>query len=102
MNWEELKKAVDDNAELKEMQDIGWKKGASKGKSMAVHYVTMMLALEKQMKDLQYLFDVYAMEEKIPLIIDIRQAIADVRNVAGCLFLKMQDLEVEERAKERR
>lgn len=102
MRWDEIKKLVDDNAELQEMEEIGWKKGAAKGKTMECCYVTIMLGLEKQINDLKYHLDVHSLEEDPAVLIDARQAVADVRNVAGCLFLKLQEFERVERARERR
>jgi len=86
------------NGELIEYEKIGFEKGEKKGKTMDVDAYVVLRSLEKQMADLSYHFDMRMLDvyEDFDLSA-IKQAIADVRNVAGCLFLKIQETEASAR-----
>lgn len=74
------------NEELRLHEVAGFVRGAEKGKKMNVQFHVVTKSLEKQWKDWQK-----ARLSSDPYV--IKKALADLRNVAGCAFLILQELE---------
>lgn len=80
----ELHRKIDENEELKELERQGFVRGEKKGKHMNVSLKELMQSLRKQ-----YLDCLGAYNSK--KISDMMCTIADLRNVAGCVFLKLEE-----------
>jgi len=86
------------NGELIDLEKAGFERGEKRGKTMNCDWIVLSRALEKQIADLQYAIDIGLIEatsEGLTNLAEIKRCIADVRNVAGCLFLKIQEAEKE-------
>ena len=68
--------------ELRNLEIQGFIRGEKKGKTLDVPLVTLKMSLAKQFQDWLKAYD----SKNIP---DMKKAIADLRNVAGCVFLKL-------------
>lgn len=71
--------------ELHGFEVDGFLRGKLKGKSMDVPLIVLLKSLDKQWKD--YCFARLSEDPK-----EIRQKLADLRSVAGCVFLKVEKL----------
>lgn len=81
-----LQCSISGNKELKKLEIEGFVKGTKEGKTMNVPILTIIDSLKKQWKDW----------EKVRFSSNpgrMKRALADLRNVAGCLFLKLQEVE---------
>ena len=106
------------NGELIDLERQGFERG--RGKTMDVDWLVVSLSLKKQMADLEYAINVgqgastfsssrttldsvaiikNAPSQGLYNLDEIKRAIADVRNVAGCLFLKIQEIEKKRKEK---
>lgn len=81
-----LHKKIRNNTELETYEAVGFIKGAEKGKTMNVPFRVIAKSLEKQWKDWQKV----RLSSKPALM---KTALADLRNVSACAFLKLQELE---------
>lgn len=81
--WEKIQK----NEKLKELELAGFRRGDRKGKTMDVPLSEMFGSLSKQWKDLH---DAYYLGLDTGTLM---KHIANLRNVAGCLFLKIDPSE---------
>jgi len=93
------------NPELLELEIKGFLRGKRRGKTMKVSIDDIYLSLEKQIIDLKLVWHEYIrsrLKGKQKLvrpnkyllnIIPMKKCLADIRNVAGCMFLKLQELE---------
>jgi len=78
MLWEKYS----ENPELKELEIQGFLRGLERGKTMDVPLQTLFTSLQKQHKD--WLFAYFS--KNIP---EMKKTLADLRNVAGIVFLKL-------------
>ena len=88
------------NGELIDLERQGFERG--RGKTMDVDWLVVSLSLKKQMADLEHAINVgliNAPNQGLYNLDEIKRAIADVRNVAGCLFLKIQEIEKKRKEK---
>lgn len=85
--WESIRYDL----ELKYHELEGFKRGVLQGKSMDVSVDDMRFQVKRQFRQLTSEF--YPNYDKPERIKKIKRRIADLRNVAGCLFLKIQELE---------
>ena len=74
--------------DLKLLEIRGFIRGEEKGKTMDVPLERVFQSLQKQWKDLENAF--YCCSDNN----ELKKCIADLRNVAGCLFLKLLEKEV--------
>lgn len=84
------------NGELTCLEQEGFERGEKRGKTMDVDWLEAWQSLKKQMEDLRHAINVgliKAPKQGLYNFDEIKRAIADVRNVAGCLFLKIQEIE---------
>ena len=86
------------NIDLVNLEKAGFIHGVEKGKVMDTNIETIYESLVKQMTDLDKVFIKMLFLEGQPTIspeeiYEIKQCIADIRNVAGCLFLKVAEFE---------
>lgn len=75
---------ISENKELKKLEIEGFVRGCEQGKTMNVAFSVVAKSLRKQWNDwvkVRFSSD----PEKM------KRALADLRNVAGCLFLKLQE-----------
>lgn len=77
--WEEIR----NNEKLQVLEKQGFKRGKRKGKTMDVPLGAIYGGLEKQWRDLM---NAYLCCDNVGKVM---RCIADLRNVAGCLFLKL-------------
>jgi len=77
--WQQIRK----NEELKNLEMEGFGIGSLKGKTMNVSLNELMKSLRKQYLDV---FEAYAKNDKEA----IKRCLADLRNLAGCCFLNIQ------------
>ena len=82
---------IRDNAELTRLENDGFIRGDAKGKTMDNGDMPILMkeaelykALQKQFRELETAYTTVAKGE-------LRRRIADVRNNAGCLFLKIEE-----------
>jgi len=78
--------ALVNNDELNKHELLGFAKGAMKGKTMDTALDTLFTDVLKQFTDL-------AKANNSKNLKAMKQASADLRNSAGCYFLKLQELE---------
>ena len=86
------------NIDLVNLEKAGFIHGVEKGKTMDANLETVYESLIKQVTDLDKVFIKMLFLEEQPTvspeeIYEIKQCIADIRNVAGCLFLKVAEFE---------
>jgi hypothetical protein len=86
------------NPELKGYEREGFVHGQEKDKSMAkVTIFELSASLDKQWQDYKVIINPsnkYPVQYKLERINDIKQKLADLRNVAACIFIKLQSLEL--------
>ena len=85
----ELHKRIRQNRELQQFEIKGFLRGAEKGKTMNVTFEQLVQSLTKQYDDFIHQLVYYYTSAPTDLE-SLKQKIADVRNVAGCLFLVVQ------------
>ena len=79
---DDLWNIIRDNEQLQRLEKRGFARGKRKGKTMDVPIGVLWDALAKQWSDLAYAFRSDDVKE-------MRRCLADLRNVAGCLFIKL-------------
>lgn len=80
--------------ELKQLEIKGFQRGKKKGKTMSVPLSKIFESLMKQWRDLHTtFFEFYHLYSYGKDSSDVKKCIADLRNVAGCLFLKILEME---------
>ena len=79
-----------ENPELKELEIQGLLRGLEKGKTMDVPLEVCFKSLEKQYKDWVRAFNIKPekAKHKIPAM---KKSLADLRNVAGIIFMKLKE-----------
>ena len=91
----ELRKRITHNGKLRTFEILGFLRGEQKGKTMNVDPYALMEGVRKQMLDLEARWATYyvtimpSLKEKH--LEEVEKAIADLRNNAGCLFLKLEE-----------
>jgi hypothetical protein len=86
------------NKELKAFEFSGFLRGEMRGKTMDVPLVEVVDSLRKQYKDFDYAWSFYVTMGGGKSREGLKRALADIRNNAGCLFLKL--VEEEQKKKE--
>jgi hypothetical protein len=78
---------------LQNLEINGFIRGENKGKTMDVPLPVIFGSLQKQWKDLEesYLRSALKTHLRRKDGEDLKRRIADLRNVAGCLFLKLEE-----------
>jgi hypothetical protein len=93
MKGKEILKAIKQNVKLRRSEQDGFVRGEKKGKTMDVSDYVLMASLRKQMLDLEKAWATYYVTtmptRKQIAKQELEKKIADLRNVAGCLFLKL-------------
>ncbi len=86
----ELHKKVSTNHELLSFEQDGFARGERKGKSMNIPLRTLFISLQKQNLDL---IETYLKLDKLDeeRTQEMKRCLADIRNVAGCCFLKINE-----------
>ncbi len=74
---------IRDNKELLNLEEAGFRRGDEKIKTMDVSSNDLKGSLYKQLMDYLY----------APNVDETKRSLADLRNVAGCLFLKLVEEE---------
>jgi len=82
---------IENCTELKQLEALGFLRGAKQGKTMDVPLEKVFQSLKKQWHDLVWAYSNYTTVSKDTS--ELKRCIADLRNVAGCLFLKLLELE---------
>ena len=91
MSAQQLHKAIIGSRELRAYELRGLLRGEERGKTMDVPLATVLHSLEKQGKDLaETILNFYAKQADAA---DLKKCLADIRNVAGLCFLKVQEEE---------
>jgi len=94
-NRESLHYAIAHCRELQALELEGFIRGHHKGKTMNVRDWVLIESLRKQMRDLEKAWPTYYVTVMPNLKEehrwDVLRALADLRNVAGCCFLKIQE-----------
>lgn len=93
LTWMDLWKAIEGNIELQSLEKAGFIRGTQKNKSMDVTFEVVIDSLEKQWNDLGQAVAQYERNGTVEALVSVKKCIADLRNVAGCLFLKIQEIE---------
>lgn len=98
--WKELAR----NKKLKQLENDGFHRGEKQGKTINVRLPEMWKSFRKQCDDLKGAYEEVLEKQTYPYgsfsqltqadIDHLMQCVADVRNVAGCFFLKLKDWEV--------
>lgn len=76
-----------DKGILKRYETLGFIKGTKKGKTMKVGLDILVDSLRKQMRDFDSVYNNWIAEDATAE--ELKQALADIRNLAGCCFLKI-------------
>ena len=76
---------INENEELKAIELDGFIRGRKKGKTMDVPLSEIVKSLDKQLKDFHKVYD----NAHTRLIPEMKRALGDIRNQAGCVFLKL-------------
>jgi len=84
-----LWKTIRNNKKLQALEKRGFTRGKRKGKTMNVSVGELYGSLAKQWRDLA---NTYLYGDNVG---HVRRCLADLRNVAGCLFLKLDGYETE-------
>ena len=91
MSAQQLHRAIMDNVELRAYELRGLLRGEEDGKTMNVPLSTVLHSLEKQEKDLaEAILKFYVKQVDAA---SLKKCLADIRNVAGLCFLKLQEEE---------
>lgn len=83
-SWIELWKKIHEDHELEELEKEGFHRGSLKGKTMDKPIGPIVDSLKKQWRD--FLTAWYENDDE-----KIKRSLADLRNVAGCVFLKLKE-----------
>jgi len=86
-----LWKIINNNPRLQTLEKEGFKRGEKEGKTMNVSIETIFESLEKQWKDVVEAWDTHKDWKNAPDL--LKTKLADLRNVCGCMFLKIEDEE---------
>lgn len=86
---------IDNLPQLKILEIAGFERGEQKGKTMDVSITELWNSLDKQWRDL--IDTKTAILNGFKPLDSIKQPIADLRNVAGCLYLKVLEKEESKR-----
>ena len=81
---------INTSKELEDLEIKGFLRGEKAGKTTNVPIGVIYESLSKQVKDLQDAYQFYQINSSQKE--ELKQKIADLRNVAGCLFLKLQEV----------
>jgi hypothetical protein len=79
--------AIVSDPDLRKLELLGFVKGAVKGKTMNVPFTEIVHSLDKQYHDF---LRAYGDDDTEAIFM----ALADLRNVAGCVFLKLKEIRV--------
>lgn len=83
-----------ENPALRSLEVLGFKHGSRKGKTMKVNLQTVVNNLYKQVEDFRQAYHGYLRDpDDADLQANLKMKLADLRNVAGCVFLKLQEQE---------
>jgi hypothetical protein len=77
---------IHENKRLENFEKQGFLRGVKKKKTMNVDIFVLFDSLGKQYRDLVRAYGINDKE-------DMKRCLADLRNVAGCLFLKVEEQE---------
>lgn len=100
-----LLQQIRDNKELLELEEVGFQGGDEKGKTMDVPFYVMVPSLEKQIEDFYKSYTDWLVSYRLRNLHktereklqskkdDMKRTLADLRNVTGCLFLKLTEEE---------
>lgn len=88
ISWVELWEKIHCNYNLQELEVEGFYRGKQKGKTMNVPLHIIMQSIDKQHEDLTTAYINTPQNYK-----NLKQRLADLRNVAGCAFLKIEEWE---------
>ena len=83
--WEE----INTNEELKQLELDGFKRGRKKGKTMDVPLDVVVESVKKQFRDFVRCYRAYGATPSKNLKNGLKRTIGDLRNTAGCVFLKL-------------
>lgn len=84
----ELLKTINDNDELSSLELDGFIRGIRKGKTLNVNLDMLTHSLRKQMGDYESKRIDYILGKAT--IDDLKRCLADIRNVAGCIFITLK------------
>jgi hypothetical protein len=90
----QLWKKIHTNLELRGIELRGFRKGTIEGKTMNVPLPTLVDSLDKQYADFLKAHASNSKEE-------MKKCLGDLRNVAGCVFLKLKEIEKRPKITER-
>lgn len=91
MSAQQLHNAINNSRELYAYELQGLLRGEERGKTMDVPLATVLHSLEKQERDLEdTILKFYAKQADAR---DLKKGLADIRNVAGLCFIKLQERE---------
>jgi len=76
--------SISENKELKKLELKGFIRGAKKDKTMNVPLDDVVDGLRKQYKDFIYVWNSLEPDKE-----EMKRTLADLRNTAGCVFLKL-------------
>lgn len=91
----DLLKKIQTNVELLRLELKGFRRGEKQGKTMKTDIKTLVASIDKQHHDLRSAYLDYVMNKRLSNLRIIKRHIADLRNAAGCLFLKILEKEEE-------
>lgn len=92
---------IRDNEELKFLEMAGFMKGSNEGKTVNVPPKEVIKSLNKQIEDYETACFNFTIAEEIGdfkltksnTILSLKRALANLRNNAACLFMKLQEAE---------
>ena len=84
-NYHLIYSRIRDNERLQDLELLGFRRGQEQGKTLAVTVDTVYANLEKQWRDLTNAWHATPRDYA-----HIHRCLADLRNVAGCLFLNTE------------
>ena len=84
-NGLDIYNAIQASKELDDLEIQGFIRGDEKGKTMDVPLQALFVSLAKQYNDWVDAYDTR-------IISKMKRSIADIRNVAGCVFLKLMEV----------
>lgn len=85
--WERIA----ENKRLSTLEKVGFDIGISRGKTMDVSIEIMNGSVSKQWKDYKWAWENYLRDKSELNRQAVETAIANLRNVAGCMFLKIEE-----------
>jgi hypothetical protein len=100
-----LLEQIRSDPDLLQLEELGFRRGDERGKTMDVGLDDLYHSLQKQMDDVQETyrdFDIYKHPEARKIVHgQVLKSLADLRNVAGCLFLKLVEVVEEDLKREK-